>query len=180
MWLCDQQFGFGRETFYTDSGVNNYEGSYVNSMKHGNGIFTWANGSYFHGQFVEDKLSGEGLMRFTDGRQYIGTWDMNEMHGEGVFTWPDGRWYEGKYYYGRKNGPGIMEIKEEVYVESETEEEGQYVTKITRYDGNWSMGQQHGQGYIIVTVNGKLKSTSKLGNWERGQLIYWSKNPGEE
>jgi len=42
-------------------------------MKHGKGTFTWADGSYYVGDFIENNLEGEGLYSWSDGRQYNGS-----------------------------------------------------------------------------------------------------------
>lgn len=174
MWFKDQQFGYGREEFFTDMGVNIYEGCFKDGLKYGNGVFTWANGTNFKGQFLNDCMHGEGIMTFHDGKRYVGGWENNEMHGDGKFTWPDGRWYEGKYYYGLKNGPGTFEIKEESEIEN-SEGETEYVPKVTRYEGNWSQGRQNGIGTIIVIINDKL-AHKKTGTWEKGMFMFWSKD----
>ncbi len=37
---------------------NRYEGNYKNDKKHGNGIYEWADGRKYIGEYVEDKREG--------------------------------------------------------------------------------------------------------------------------
>jgi hypothetical protein len=38
---------------------------------------------------------GEGIYYWADGSKYEGEWEFDEMHGEGKFVWADGRTYLG-------------------------------------------------------------------------------------
>lgn len=42
-------------------------------------------------------IQGKGLYKWADGRTYDGDWLQNKMHGSGLFYWEDGRRYEGEY-----------------------------------------------------------------------------------
>lgn len=39
-----------------------YEGDYENDMKHGYGIYHWANGSSYEGNFSKDQKHGKGKL----------------------------------------------------------------------------------------------------------------------
>jgi hypothetical protein len=41
---------------------------------HGYGIFNWADGRVYEGQYFEDKKEGEGTLTWPDGRRYEGPW----------------------------------------------------------------------------------------------------------
>lgn len=45
-----------------------------------------------------------GIYQWADGRCFNGEWKNNKMEGRGVFTWPDGRKYEGEYIDDKKEG----------------------------------------------------------------------------
>ena len=58
-------------------------------MKHGKGVYTLSDGSYYEGDFEENKMSGEGVFKYQDDKSYEGGWKDNKMHGHGVYRWPD-------------------------------------------------------------------------------------------
>jgi hypothetical protein len=60
----------------------------------GRGIYTWANGDRYDGQFKDGKKHGTGRINFTNGEKYTGNWIEDERTGRGVFTWPNGDRYE--------------------------------------------------------------------------------------
>ena len=39
---------------------------------HGRGIFTWADGRRYDGEYVDDKKEGHGVFIWPDGRRYDG------------------------------------------------------------------------------------------------------------
>ena len=49
--------------------------------KHGNGKFTWADGSTYIGRFVDNNIEGQGEYVWSDGRSYKGSWKNNKMEG---------------------------------------------------------------------------------------------------
>lgn len=40
-------------------------------------------------------INGKGLYTWADGRKYSGDWQDNKMHGFGYYSWPDGKTYKG-------------------------------------------------------------------------------------
>jgi len=45
----------------------------MNKM-HGYGVFTWADGRKYEGEYIDDKKQGHGIFKWPDGRQYDGQW----------------------------------------------------------------------------------------------------------
>jgi hypothetical protein len=43
-------------------------------MKHGYGIYHWADNSIFHGEWYKNKINGFGVYKWDDGRVYEGNW----------------------------------------------------------------------------------------------------------
>lgn len=41
---------------------------------HGSGLFTWADGRVYEGEYVDDKKEGQGIFTWPDGRKYDGAW----------------------------------------------------------------------------------------------------------
>jgi hypothetical protein len=40
----------------------------------GSGIFTWADGRVYEGDYVDDEREGNGVYRWPDGSMYVGGW----------------------------------------------------------------------------------------------------------
>lgn len=83
-----------------------YEGSFVNDFKEGQGKLIWPDGRVYEGQFVQGKFEGKAIMSWSDGRRYEGEYSQGRKHGYGVFLWPDGRKYTGEWYDGKRHGKG--------------------------------------------------------------------------
>ena len=48
-------------------------------LKHGYGIYTWANGAKYEGEWKDAKLHGFGTYTFSDGRVLKGIWKKSEL-----------------------------------------------------------------------------------------------------
>jgi hypothetical protein len=44
-------------------------------MFHGNGVYIWADGSKYIGEFYLNKKHGKGIYEWNDGRKFEGIWD---------------------------------------------------------------------------------------------------------
>lgn len=58
--------------------------------KHGYGVFKWASGNVYKGNYKEDQRHGYGEMYWTDGSVYKGEWIRGIQHGYGEMIFPDG------------------------------------------------------------------------------------------
>lgn len=56
---------------------------------------------------MHNKMHGYGLFTWADGRKYEGQYFDDKKEGRGVFTWPDQRKYDGLWVNGKQEGPGI-------------------------------------------------------------------------
>ena len=88
-----------------------WSGSCMHKQAHGEGRAEWrAAGSsvtqVFVGSLHAGRPHGQGMFAWADGSGYEGEWRYGERHGQGVFTWPDGGRYEGNYANGRPHGYG--------------------------------------------------------------------------
>lgn len=68
---------------------------------HGHGVYTWADGRRYEGQYEMDKKHGFGVYRWADGRVYEGNWYNGKQHGQGKYILLDntvkvGEWVNGK------------------------------------------------------------------------------------
>merc|ERR1712113_456771 len=53
-------------------------------------------------------MHGNGMYQFADGRMYTGQWWIGHMSGEGKLSWPDGRAYAGQWLQGKRHGTGTV------------------------------------------------------------------------
>ncbi len=57
--------------------------------------------STYEGETKKDKAHGEGIFTFSDGSKYEGKFRKNKMHGKGKYTDANGKVFEGKWRYGK-------------------------------------------------------------------------------
>ena len=70
---------------------------------HGKGVYTWADGRRYEGEYVNDKKHGFGVYTYPDGRSYKGEWANGKQHGEGVFITPQGAQKRGVWVDGKRS-----------------------------------------------------------------------------
>ena len=58
-----------------------YDGEWVDRMRHGRGMQTWKDGSIYEGYWKDDMTNGRGRMIHADGSIYEGTWKADKAHG---------------------------------------------------------------------------------------------------
>jgi len=85
---------------YQDGSI--YNGSWVDSTRHGKGTCIFVDGSVYEGEFKEGHFHGQGQMTWNDGGFYIGKWCEGEMHGCGKEVRADGTLrHEGEWLHGQ-------------------------------------------------------------------------------
>mmetsp|Transcript_16598 Transcript_16598/g.14493 ORF Transcript_16598/g.14493 Transcript_16598/m.14493 type:complete len:204 (-) Transcript_16598:96-707(-) len=62
---------------------------------HGQGTYTFTNGSVYTGEWIKGKRQGNGKINYLDGSSYEGQWDNDQMHGNGMYIDNDGVEWEG-------------------------------------------------------------------------------------
>ena len=90
--------GYGK---WVNTDKTTYEGEWVETKKHGQGIETWPNGYVYDGEFQNSEWSGVGTLTFPDGSTYTGAWMNGFMNGEGIFTWSNGLQKKGFWKNGK-------------------------------------------------------------------------------
>ena len=82
--------------------TNTLENLSTMAIQHGQGTFTWADGTKYVGEWKDDYINmDKGLSRGQSGDKYVGGWKDGNQHGQGTFTKPDGTvekgiWNKGK------------------------------------------------------------------------------------
>lgn len=69
---------------------------------HGEGIYTWADGRRYQGQYEMDKKHGFGVYQWADGRVYEGFWLNGKQHGQGKYILQDGTVKIGEWVNGKR------------------------------------------------------------------------------
>ena len=57
-YVSDKQNGLWKGWYDNNQHTVEYEDNYVDGKKHGIGMFTWADGSTYDGQFIENNIEG--------------------------------------------------------------------------------------------------------------------------
>ena len=132
----------------TSSSLNNkYVGEWKDGEHHGQGTYTFADGSKYVGEWKDGKRFGQGTYTWPSGSKYVGEWKDGKKSGQGTKTWTDGSKYVGEWKDGKKSGQG-----------TNTYADG------SKYVGEWKDGKQHGQGTYTWTDGSKY-----VGEWNDGK-----------
>ena len=75
------------------------------------GVFTFADGSVYEGEYVGNVRSGKGKMTYADGAVYEGSWEGGKRAGSGVYTYSNGDVYRGEWADDVKQGEGVYSSK---------------------------------------------------------------------
>ena len=82
-----------------------YIGEFENNIPHGQGAYTYDDGSTYVGELKDNKRNGQGTMTWGDDK-YVGEWQNNLPHGQGTYIWKSGSKYVGEWQDGDKHGKG--------------------------------------------------------------------------
>lgn len=140
-------------------GIAHAGGEYVgerNSFNrfHGQGSYTYTNGSVYEGQWVDGRKQGEGKQTQPDGSVYTGEWRDNLQNGKGRMRWANGDVYEGQWSDGHMHGKGVLTTAsgdryQGSFVVDEREGQGVLTRRNgERYEGLWKEGKRNGKGLL--------------------------------
>eukprot|EP00929_Paragymnodinium_shiwhaense_P098979 TRINITY_DN60528_c0_g2_i1.p1 TRINITY_DN60528_c0_g2~~TRINITY_DN60528_c0_g2_i1.p1 ORF type:complete len:359 (+),score=67.21 TRINITY_DN60528_c0_g2_i1:72-1148(+) len=124
-------------------GGGSYEGSWLGSARHGEGVLVLPDGTRYTGQFLNDRKNGLGTYCYPNGSTYVGQWQDDVQRGTGCENWSDGSTFEGEFSNGRKNGLGRFVwangcIYEGAFEDNDMHGEGTYSWADGRsYAGQW-------------------------------------------
>ena len=71
----------------------------------GKGVYTFANGDRYEGEFFANRLQGQGIFKYANGDCYEGEFKDSKYNGKGVLTHADGTKEEGNFVDGKYMGP---------------------------------------------------------------------------
>jgi len=127
---CSGTYTFGPGDFE----AHVYVGEWKDDKFHGQGTYTWADGTKYVGEWKDGKRHGQGTQNFFNGQQYVGEWKDGKAHGQGTYTWPNQGQYVGEHKDGNRHGQG-----------THTFPDGD------QYVGEYKEGRWHGRGTYIFT-----------------------------
>jgi hypothetical protein len=127
--------------------------------KNGQGVYIWANGDKYIGEFKGSKFNGHGTLLRANGNKYVGEFKEDHKNGQGTFIYASGSKYIGEFQNGHFNGQGafifangskyIGEFKDD-----EFSGQGTYSrANGDKYVGEFKGGKFNGQG-IYTWANG--------------------------
>ncbi|KAG6576514.1 Radial spoke head 10 B [Phytophthora cinnamomi] len=115
----------GKHIFYT------YNGRWKDGEMHGGlGVYSFADGGKYRGEFVHNTPSGNGTVVYPNGVKYTGTFVDGKFHGFGVMEMERGFSYEGEFLRGQRCGLGKLQMHQSGAV----------------YEGEFYNNMRHGQG----------------------------------
>lgn len=92
---------------YLYANGNSYEGEWLSDKKTGKGIYhNIANNEKYEGQYLDNEKHGYGTFFYKYGDKFSGEWVNGNKHGNGTFTFQNGTVIEGKWQDDKLNGPG--------------------------------------------------------------------------
>jgi len=143
----------GRGVYIWAEGAR-YEGEYKEDKKNGRGVQTWPSGARYEGEYVDSMQTGYGLMTWADGRRYEGYWVNSKCTGFGILTHKDGRRYEGEYVNDKMQGHGVYTWANGAKYDGEYKDNKKNGRGVhtwpdgSMYEGQYLDGMQTGQGYM--------------------------------
>jgi hypothetical protein len=144
-WIFDDDL-HARKSIYETAG-DFYSGERNNkNRRDGYGIFGWASGTVYIGDWRKGDMDGTGRMTYADGSYYEGKWNNNKKSGKGIMYYTDGAIYMGEWKNDEREGKGIL-----LSGDGENYYTGGY--KDNLYEGNGKMVYR--SGYTIITKYNK-------------------------
>ena len=72
----------------------------------GFGIYKYADGSQYSGEWKNNQMHGYGEFIFLEGKKYVGFYKNDKKEGFGIYYWPNNRFFIGFWKNGKQNGFG--------------------------------------------------------------------------
>jgi hypothetical protein len=82
---------------YTWADGSTYSGEWFDGLKQGRGLYVYANGDIYEGGYHQGVKHGYGSASWSNGSRYVGQWHAGREHGQGRYTTGDGQCYTGTF-----------------------------------------------------------------------------------
>lgn len=159
-----------------------YIGTFLHSLRHGEGEYTATSGLFYNGSWIDDKRHGFGDFRNKlTGMTYSGYWVNDVREGEGTMT-SNKETYSGSFVKGVFEGHGIYEdingVKYEgSFFQGRFHGTGKMIKGNETYVGDWSAGKFDGQGLRQLTNGARYFGAFAEGFYDGvGEMVYASDN----
>ncbi|KAJ9452203.1 Phosphatidylinositol 4-phosphate 5-kinase 2 [Diplonema papillatum] len=160
--LGGRQHGVGTQIF--ENG-DTYTGHWVHGAIDGRGVYAYASGAKYEGDFKAQQRHGTGKYRSRNGDVYVGQWSGGKRMGQGEMTYAvcDGvaEKYSGAFRANKRSGPGRYwygngDVYDGTWLNDEKHGEGtlQYKDTGAMYEGGWQADKPHGPG-VFTCADGK-------------------------
>mmetsp|Transcript_34381 Transcript_34381/g.53638 ORF Transcript_34381/g.53638 Transcript_34381/m.53638 type:complete len:520 (-) Transcript_34381:30-1589(-) len=128
---------------------------------HGVGVYRFAGGAKFRGEWKYGKMDGYGIYENLDRDQFMGKFEgqflEGKMDGLGLYYWPEGDIFMGEYAQDKRHGSGIYtSVKGAVYKGEYNVGERHGWAEYTSpqgdvYEGQWRHNVRHGKGVVTLS-----------------------------
>lgn len=93
---------------WTNKKGDSYCGEWEEGKATGFGAYLEVNASQYEGSFIDFVKNGEGKEKFSSGDLYKGQYTDGKFNGTGDYYWKDGSFYKGQFKNGLKHGYGVF------------------------------------------------------------------------
>lgn len=135
---------------FTWAGGLKYEGEFVCNMPLGQGTYTWPDGSSYKGEVYNGVRHGTGTYKCAkNGVSYTGQWHQSKRHGKGAVYYNQDKtsWYRGDWVKNNREGWGVR-----CYPSGNI------------YSGEWKNNLRNGEGTMRWVKLGQ----QYVGQWQDG------------
>jgi hypothetical protein len=142
---------FNGRGVYTYADGGRYDGEWKDDKAYGRGVMAFANGDRYDGEWKYGMRSGRGVITFASGDRYDGVWKDDKINGRGVYTFVNGNRYDGEFKDDKYNGRGVITF-----------------ANGDRYDGEFKDNKYNGRG-VMTYADGRspLKGIWENDNYKR-------------
>ena len=121
----------------------------------GHGVYTWADGRMYIGEYLKSERSGKGRCVF-EKWDYEGMWKNDQFHGVGKKTFENGDTYEGDFRQNKMHGKGTYQSKLGGW----------------KYVGDFQGDSRYGTGETIWDDGDKVRGLYLLDKFNQQQCLY--------
>ena len=129
----------------------------------GNGVYTWASGDKYSGEWQHSQHHGNGVFEWYSGAKYFGSFKFNKRNDKhGTFTWHNGDRYEGAFKDDMLEGFGSYFHACGTFFSTKLV----HRFKGDQFIGEWKGGNRHGKALYKYAYGGTFEGTFQEDNRE--------------